>query len=361
MLIDIADFGRAGKSRAFKYTFTTSKGAYVSITNLGGAVIALGVPDKKGRIDNVVLGFDDVKQYINNPGFLGALIGPVGNRISGAKFKFKNKNYKFTPNENGVTLLHSVPFGFDRQLWEARVSADADKARLVLKHTFLNAETGFPGDLDVTVTYTFSEDNSLRIDYDAASDAPSFMSPTNHTYFNIAGTGAKRVPGVGRQTVQIFADSYTEVAEGCIPVKNAPVDGTPFDLRQGVKLSDGFKFEKDNEQMRLGAGYDHNFILSNETDLTGLRLAATVSDRISGRQMSVYTDMPAVQLYTANHLRRRNAAEGRWYGKRKALCLETQCTPDSIHHVGEPGFDVMTLDKDHPFHSATMYTFSVKK
>ena len=361
MKVEITPFGLFNRQQAFKYTFTTVKGASCAITNLGGAIISIRVPDKKGVIDNVVLGFDDVKQYAKNPGFLGALIGPAGNRISGAKFKFNNKNYAFTPNENGETLLHSVPFGFDRQLWDASVEACADKAVLTLKHFFANKETGFPGNLDVTVKYTFCEDNTLRIDYMAQSDAPSFLSPTNHTYFNIAGTGKKNVPGVGRQTVQIFADKYTEVKEGCIPVRNASVEGTPFDLRQGVKLSDGFQYEKDNRQMQLGSGYDHNYILSQQIDLTGLRPAAVVSDRISGREMRVYTDMPAVQLYTANHLRRYNAQEKRWYGKRKALCLETQCTPDSIHHVGEDGFDVMTLDRDHPFHSATVYAFGLMK
>ena len=149
--------------------------------------------------------------------------------------------------------------------------------------------------------------------------------------------------------------------EGCIPIDNAPVDGTPFDLRQGVKLADGFAFEKENEQMTLGSGYDHNFVLSGQIDLTGLRRAAVVTDRISGRVLSVYTDMPAMQLYTANHLRRYNAQEKRWYGKRKALCLETQCTPDSIHHAGEDGFDVMTVDKDRPFHSSTVYAFGIVK
>ena len=361
MKIEIVPFGSFHRQQAFKYTFTTSKGASCSLTNLGGAILSVRVPDKKGVIDNVVLGFDDIKQYAKNPGFLGALIGPVGNRISGAKFKFKNKTYKFEPNENGTTLLHSVPFGFDRQLWDAACEATGDKAILTLKHSFLNADTGFPGDLDVTVKYTFSEDNNLRIDYEALSDAPSFLSPTNHAYFNIAGTSKKNIPGVGRQTVTIFADKYTVVKDGCIPVRNDSVEGTPFDLRRGVKLSDGFAHEKENEQMLLGSGYDHNFILSEQIDLTGLRPAAVVSDRLSGREMRVYTDMPAIQFYTANHLRRYNPQEKRGYGKRKALCLETQCTPDSINHPGEEGFDVMTLDRDHPFHSATVYSFGLIK
>ena len=361
MRIEITPFGLFNRREAFKYTFTNNKGSSCSFTNLGGCITSIRMPDKKGNIDEVILGFDDIKQYAKNPGFLGALIGPVGNRISGAAFEFENKKYAFAPNENGTTLLHSVPFGFDRQLWDASVCADADRAQLVLRHSFLNAQTGFPGNIEACVTYTFFENDSLRIDYKATSDAPTFMSPTNHTYFNIAGTGKKRVPSVNRQTVQVYADKYTVVAPGCIPIKNESVEGTPFDLRQPVKLGDGFKYEKENEQMQLGSGYDHNFILSEQIDLTGLRRAATVSDRISGRVLDVYTDMPAMQLYTANHLRRYNASEKRWYGKRKALCLETQCTPDSIHHEGEEGFQVMKFDKEHHFSSSTVYSFGIIK
>ncbi|MBR5379815.1 MAG: galactose mutarotase [Clostridia bacterium] len=361
MKIKVTPFGRAYGKQAFKYEMTTDKGASCVITDLAGAVIAVRVPDKKGIVENVVLGFDDPKQYIKNPGYLGALIGPVGNRIAGASFKFEKKEYRFEPNEGGTTLLHSGDFGFHACVWDSEIQADAGKAVLTLKHVFLNRDTGFPGDLRVTVKYTFDEGNTLRIDYEAESDEPSFLSPTNHTYFNIAGLGSRRVPKVDRQTVQIFADRYTEVKDGSIPTKAAKVEGAPFDLRQPKKLADGFACEKENAQMILGAGYDHNYILSEPVDLTGLRPAARVCDRLSGRVMDVYTDMPCVQLYTANHLRRFNAQEKRGYGKRRALCLETQCAPDSIHHAGEDGFQLMKVEKDKPFRSSTVYAFSVKK
>ena len=360
MKIRVLPFGKAFGKQSFKYEMTTSKGASCTITDVSGAIVSIRVPDKKGNLDNVVLGFDDPKQYVNNGGFLGALIGPVGNRIAGAAFDFDGRHYAFKPNENGTTLLHCVPFGFHACVWDAEIEADADKAVLTLKHAFPESETGFPGNLDVTVTYTFTENNALKINYAATSDKPSFLSPTNHTYFNIAGTGRKNIPSVAHQTVQIFADRYTEVDGKCIPVGVASVEGTPFDLREPKKLADGFACEKDNKQMTIGAGYDHNFVLSEPIDLTGLRPCARVCDRLTGRVMNVYTDMPSVQLYTANHLKRYNAAEKRYYTARRALCLETQCAPDSVHHEGESGYDTWRLDADHPFSSTTVYEFTTK-
>ena len=359
MKLNVSYFGKAYKKHAFKYTFTAQNGASCTLTDLAGAVMSIRVPDKKGKLDDVVLGFGDIKQYIGNPGYLGALIGPVGNRIAGAKFEFNGKSYAFKGNE-GETLLHSGDFGFHTRVWDASAEIEGGKGILTLTQAFLESETGFPGNLCATVKYTFCEDMSLRIDYKIETDTPSFASPTNHTYFNIAGLGKKRIPSINRQTIEVFADKYTEVGEGCIPTGAADVSDTPFDLRQPVQLKNGLANEKLNAQMTIGAGYDHNFVLSKPIDLTGLRHAARVSDRISGRIMNVYTDMPSVQLYTANHLNRFNSDEGRRYTKRRALCLETQCAPDSIHHIGEEGFDAITFDKDKPFTSATVYAFSVK-
>lgn len=361
MKVKVRPFGKAFGKQAFRYLFTAENGAGCEITDLSGAIMHIYMPDKRGKLDDVALGFDDPRQYVKNPGYLGALIGPVGNRISGASFTFEGKNYRFTPNEGASTLLHSGDFGFHACVWDSECVLTDGAAQLILRHSFPNSETGFPGNLDVTVTYTFREDCSLKIEYAATSDAPSFMSPTNHTYFNLAGLSGKHIPRVDRQTVQIFADRYTEVGEGCIPVANIPVEGTPFDLRQPKKLKDGFALEKQNAQLGLGAGYDHNFVLSGDMDLMGLRRAAEVCDRLTGRVMNVYTDMPSVQLYTANHLRRYNPQQKRGYGKRQALCLETQCAPDSINRAGEDGFDVLRLDAEHPFKSSTVYVFSVKQ
>ena len=360
MKIQVRPFGKAYGKQAFKYTFITEKGASCTITDLSGAIMSVRVPDKHGVLDNVVLGFDDVKSYVHNAGFLGALIGPVGNRIEGAEFDFEGKHYSFAPNENGTTLLHCVPFGFHTCVWDAECGCDGEKGTLVLTHEFKEEETHWPGNIRAEITYSFTEAAALRIDYRMSSDKETFASPTNHTYFNIAGTSKKSIPSVGRQVIELFADRYTTVDEKCIPTGTAGVCGTPFDLRQGVKLSDGFAHEKEDAQMTIGAGYDHNYILSKPIDLTGLRHAARVTDRLTGRVMNVYTDMPCVQLYTANHLKRYNPAEKRFYGKRRALCLETQCAPDSIHHEGEEGFDVMKFGAGKTFTSSTVYEFQVK-
>ena len=359
MKLTVKDFGKFNGKTCLLYTMETPEGASVSVTDFAGAVTAIRVPDKKGVIDDVVPGFDDVKQYITNPGCLGALIGPVGNRVSGAEFTLNGVNYAFTPNE-GTTLLHCGKWGFNSVLWESYAEMDEREARVVLKHEFKQADTGFPGNLQVTVTYTFNSLNSFKIAYHVDSDAESFVSPTNHTYFNIAGLGGKHIPSIGRQTIQIFADNYTKVKAGCIPVGTEKVDGTPFDLREPVKIKDGLLNESTNEQMTIGAGYDHNFVLSGEADMTGLRHAATVEDARSGRIMKVYTDMPAVQFYSANHLKRYSKARHCYFNARDALCLETQSTPDSIHHEGEFGFNVAHVGPGKPFDSVTVYEFSVK-
>ena len=361
MQIRIEPFGQYSGKKVSLYTLKNASGAFVQITDLSGAVTHLEVPDKKGRLDNVVLGFNDAKYYAKNDGYLGALIGPVGNRIKGAAFDFDGKTYTFDANEKGITLLHSGSFGFHTRVWDAVCEADENKASLTLTQEFRNADTAFPGNIKATVVYTFNNENELKIRYTIESDEPTFVSPTNHAYFNLGGTGAKKLPSIERQKMEIFADHYTTVDENCIPTGTAKVDGTPFDLRKPVKIEDGHKNEETDTQMKYGAGYDHNFVLSGSIDPeTGLRLAARVTDDRTGRVMTVYTDMPAVQFYAGNMLSRYNAAEKRYYKKRQGLCLETQFTPDSIHHEGEEGFFSSRVTKDAPLVSETVYAFGVK-
>lgn len=361
MYIKVEPFGQAGGKKASLYTLKNASGAFVQITDFSGAIVRIDVPDKKGNLDNVVLGFKDVKNYVKNDGYLGALIGPVGNRISGAKFTFEGKEYAFEANENGTTLLHSGSFGFHTALWDAECEADENAARLTLKAEFPNEKTGFPGNLKATVVYTFDNENALTIDYKIESDSPSFASPTNHTYFNLGGMSGKKVPSIERQTMEIFADYFTRVDAACIPIENAKVDGTPFDLRCPVKIQDGHMHQETDEQMKNGSGYDHNFILTGEKcEKTGLRFAARVTDKKTGRVMKVYTDMPAVQFYAGNMLSRYNAAEKRYYKARQGLCLETQFTPDSINNAGAFGFDVVMITPDKPFTSTTKYVFDAK-
>ncbi|MBQ3080043.1 MAG: galactose mutarotase [Clostridia bacterium] len=361
MKIRVEPFGKIKSNLYQKYTLENASGAFVQITDYSGAIVALNVPDKKGKLDNVVLGFPSVRDYANNPGYLGALIGPVGNRINGAAFTFNGKDYAFEANENGTTLLHSGAFGFHTHGWDAVAEADENEAKLILTSEFKEAETLFPGNITACVTYTFNNANELKINYQISSDTPTFVSPTNHTYFNIAGLSAKRIPSIERQKIEIFADHYTTVDEKCIPTGTASVENTPFDLRKPVKIADGHANEETNEQMKIGSGYDHNFVLSGEIDPeTGLRLAARVTDQRTGRIMKVYTDMPSVQFYAGNHLNRFNSLEKRYYKPRHGLCLETQAAPDSIHREGEFGFDVAIVEPGKPFSSTTVYAFSAE-
>ena len=357
MKINVSPFGKAFGKSAFLFTLTTSKGASLSVTNAAGAITDIRMPDKKGKLESVALGFSDARQYAKNPGYLGALIGPVGNRIKNAEFDFGGKHYTFKPNE-GKTLLHSGDFGFHTRVWDASLECDESAAKVILTQRFEQKDTGFPGDLDAKVTYTLNELNEVRIDYEITSDAPTFVSPTNHTYFNLGGANGKKPPRNDRMKVRVFADRFTAIDEASIPVGVRPVEGTPLDLRDWTRLGD--RMDADDEQIKNGTGIDHNFILSSDRDLTGLRPAAEVFDPRSGRAMRVYTDMPSVQLYTGNFLSRRDGEKGVSYGKRRALCLETQCAPDSIHHPGEAGYDIATVDREHPFRSATVYAFSVK-
>lgn len=361
MKIHVEPFGAVKGAQCQLYTITNARGAQVKLTNYSGAIVGLTAPDKKGRLDNVVLGFDDLKSYVKNPGYLGALIGPIGNRISGAAFTFHGADYAFTPNEHGETLLHSGDFGFHAFAWDGECEVGADAARVIFTRDFPHEDTGFPGSLRAKVTYSFDDACELKIEYDIETDSPSFVSPTNHAYFNLGGTGAKSVPTVERQSIQIFADHFTRVDDKTISIAAAPVEGTPLDLRTPVKIADGLAYEHTDEQLICGSGYDHNFILAGEPDpKTGLRLAARVTDDRTGRVMSVYTDMPCVQFYAANHLNRWNAKERRYYKARRALCLETQFAPDSIHHPNEFGFQIREVTPESPFHSVTIYAFDVK-
>jgi len=361
MLIRVEPFGRIKNIACQKYTLMNPSGAYAQITNYSGAILSICVPDKKGRLDNVVLGFQDLKNYVSNDGYLGQLIGPIGNRIKNASFDFAGKHYAFDANENGTTLLHSGSFGFHTRAWDAVAEADEKEARLILTSEFKEEETGFPGNLKATVTYTFDLENRLKIHYHIESDAETVLSPTNHAYFNLGGMSAKHVPSIERQKMEIFANHFTAVDALCIPVGTRKVDGTPFDLRTPVKIEDGHAHQETDEQMAFGKGYDHNFVLSGEIcPETGLRHAARVTDDRTGRIMNVYTDMPCVQFYAGNMLSRYNAQEKRYYKQRRGLCLETQCAPDAVHHAGEFGFDTLTASPEKPFDSVTVYEFKTK-
>ena len=304
-----------------RYTMTNALGASVSILNYGGIIQAIRVPDAQGHLADVALGYADMKGYTENPGYLGALIGRVGNRIDGGRFALNGKDYQLACNENGVN-------------------------HLILSCQSADGEEGYPGALRVMVTYTFDDACTLTLHYEAATTADTPVNLTNHCYFNLAGEGSGTVLD---HEIQILADRFTVVNERLIPTgENRPVGGTPFDLRVSRRV--GEAIDADDEQIRLGGGYDHNFVLNGE----GMRTAAVV--RAAGRELTVETNMPCVQFYAGNMLDTPECGKcGHRYQKREGLCLETQYAPDSVNH---PEFPSTILHPGEKYDFTTAFKFS---
>ena len=335
------------------YVMTNASGASVEITNFGGIVRAINVPDKTGKIGNVVLGYPTVEGYTPLHGYLGALIGRVGNRIANGECELNGEKLTFFKNENNMTHLHGGEVGFDRKIWDATPVEGICEDNLILKYTSADGEEGYPGTLQVMVTYTWTDENELLIRYEAISDKDTLCSLTNHTYFNLAGEGSGSIEN---HIVEFNCDTFTVVDKYSIPTgEQRDVTGTPFDLREPTRLADGFAKQDGDEQMTFGQGYDHNFNI-NDFD-AGMRFAVDVTEPTTGRTMTVFTDMPAVQFYSGNMLESVNPGScGRKYGKREGFCLETQYAPDSINH---PNFLDSVLRAGEKYDYTTIYAFDV--
>ena len=355
MSIQKKPFGKLPDGRAADlYILTNASGASVEITNYGGILCAVNVPDRNGTLGNVVLGYADVSGYVPLVGHLGALIGRVANRIAGGKCILNGQELTLARNEGGITHLHGGNEGFDSKFWDATPLEGICEDSLILKYTSPDGEEGYPGNLRVMVTYTFTDDNELAIHYEAVSDRDTLCNLTNHAYFNLAGEGAGPVTD---HTIEIAADTFTVVDELSIPTGEIrSVAGTPLDLRTPIRLADGLRQIDSCEQMRFGNGYDHNFNI-NDPD-ADLRFAAEVTEPTTGRILQVFTDMPAVQLYTGNGLQGVHPGScGRVYGKREGFCLETQYAPDSIHH---PNFPDSVLRAGEKYDFITVFAFDAE-
>ena len=337
------------------YILKNDSGASVEITNFGGILRAVNVPDRNGKIGNVVLGYPSVEGYTPLTGYLGALIGRVGNRIANGSCEVNGQKLTLAKNEKGITHLHGGTVGFDRKIWEATPIEGICEDSLILKYTSPDGEEGYPGTLKVMVTYTFTDLNELMLHYEAVSDKDTLCNLTNHTYFNLAGEGSGKIYD---HKFEFNCDTFTVVDENCIPTgEQRDVTGTPFDLREPTRIGDGLDKTEQDEQMRFGSGYDHNFNI-NDADL-GLRLAVSVSDPASGRTMDVFTDMPAVQFYCGNHLNGVNPGScGRPYEPRDGFCLETQFPPDSINH---PEFPDSVLYAGEKYDYMTIFAFDAEE
>jgi aldose 1-epimerase len=320
-----------------------------SLTNYGGIVTSLVTPDRSGELADVMLGFDTLDEYLAGHPYFGAVVGRYGNRIAGGRFTLDDQSYDLARNNNG-NHLHGGYLGFDKALWSAQALSSAEGPCLRLHHVSPDGDQGYPGRLEVEVDYTLGHDNAIRIDYAATTDKPTPVNLTNHSYFNLAGPGGD----VLGHEVLINAGHFTPVDDGLIPTGEIRrVEGTPMDFRQPCTI--GSRIDEMDEQLQFGGGYDHNFVLN---DFDGhLSFAARVFESSTGRTMEVYTTEPGVQFYTANSLDGSLTGKGGVrYGRRCALCLETQHFPDSPN---KPQFPTTILRPGEEYRSTTLYRFSV--
>jgi len=349
--IDKKPFGKTSDGReVFLYTLKNQNGMEVVITNFGGDVVSMKAPDRDGKYADIALGFDTVADYEKQGPYFGALIGRYGNRLAGGKFTLDGKTYQ-VPTNDGPNALHGGKVGFDKRVWDAKESSDASGQHLHLHYLSKDGEEGFPGNLNADVTYTLDNKNELRIDYLATTDKDTVLNLTNHTYFNLKGQGEGDIL---EHQIMINADRFTPVDAHLIPTGELkPVEGTPFDLRKAVAI--GAHINDDNEQLKLGRGYDHNWVLN-----TGGKMAtaAKVVEPTTGRVLEVLTDQPGIQFYTGNFLDGTAKGKGKVYNYRNGFCLETQHFPDSPNH---PNFPTTELKPGQKFKSTTIYRFSTDK
>lgn len=339
-------FGKTAQgAEVYLYTIENKLGVKAEIMNYGGVIVSLYVPDKEGKMDDVVLGYDQFESYLEGSPFFGALIGRHANRIEGARFELNGKEYELLKND-GNNHLHGGAKGFDKVVWKV---LEHRPDTLKLFYRSVDGEEGYPGNLDVTVTYTLSDNNGLSIDYEAKSDADTVVNLTNHSYFNLSGHASGNI--IDHQ-VKINAEQFTVGNEECIPTGEIlDVSGTPMDFRDFKPLKPGLM--SDNHHILCGNGYDHNFVLK----VSGSKpeCCASVYDPASGRIMDVYTTKPGIQLYTGNNLNAEMIGKGGVpYQKWSGLCLETQYFPNGMRHKHFPS---PVLKAGEVYRYTTIYQF----
>lgn len=342
-------FGKTGQGASVDlYTLKNSSGMEVTVTNYGGIVTSLKAPDRNGKFADIVLGFDSLDGYLKQHPYFGAIVGRYGNRIAKGRFKLNGTEYKLATN-NGPNALHGGLKGFDKQLWNAKSGSSAEGAYLELTYLSKDGEEGYPGNLNVKVTYTLTDNNTLRIAYEATSDKDTVVNITNHSYFNLSGA-----PDILGHDMKLFASGFTPVDAGLIPTGEIrKVQGTPFDFTTPRKI--GERINADYDQIKLGGGYDHNFVLDGR--MGTLHQAAEVYEASTGRVLEVWTEEPGVQFYTGNFLDGTLSGKGRTYNKRAGFCLETQHFPDSPN---QPKFPSTVVKPGTPFRSSTEWRFKTR-
>jgi len=371
--ISKASWGMANGQAVDLYTLRNSHGMTVTITNYGGVVQSIRVPDRQGGTKNVALGFPTLADYVtdftNPPAggsgdtYFGAIIGRYANRIAGADFTLNGTNYPLgsgppcpatpVPN-NGTNLLHGGPNSYNTQVWSATTSTAANSVSLILTYTDPNCKNGFPGTVQNTVTYTLTQNNALGIAYKATTDAPTVVNFTNHTYFNLGGEGTGDIYG---EKLAINSDTFTPVDNNLIPTGFASVAGTPFDFRAMKLIGRDIRNASAplGNQLTIAHGYDHNWVLKG----SGNRLVSVAQDPSTGIALWTYTTEPGVQVYTGNFLvGDLVGTSGHAYRQGDAFTLETQHYPDSPHHQGDPQWPTVVLNPGQTFNSSTTYKFT---
>jgi len=330
-----------------EYTLTNAGGVFLKVITYGAIITELRVPDRDGKLGDIVLGFDHLEPYLTKSPYFGAVIGRVGNRIAGGKFVLGGKTYTLAVN-NGPNSLHGGIKGFDKVVWQAEPEIRSDGVAVVFHYTSMNGEEGYPGTLKVTMTYTLTNENELRFDYQATTDKDTPVNLTNHSYWNLAGRGS-----ILGQMLTLNAANFTPADDTLIPTgKIEPVAGTPMDFTKPKAIG------RDLGQLTgLPQGYDCNFVLDSGGG-NGLMPAARVYDPATGRVMDVLTDQPGVQFYTGNFLDGTLIGKyGVVYEQHDAICLETQHFPDSVNH---PNFPSTILHPGEIYKTTTVYRFSAR-
>jgi aldose 1-epimerase len=335
----------------FQYTLKNSSGVTVRILNYGATITELHVPDRDGKIEDVVLGYDSLQKYVDGTEYFGAIVGRYGNRIGKGQFQLDGKKYQLTIND-GENHLHGGILGFNKVLWDARAVEDSTDPSLELQYISPDGEEGYPGTVTLKVLYTLTEGNELRIDYEGTTDQPTILNPTHHSYFNLSGSFADTILD---HLLTIEADGMTPVDSGLIPTGEIiSVESTPMDFRSAAPI--GARINDPSEQLEFGKGYDHNWVLRGAAG--SVRTAAELYDPSSGRLMTVFTDQPGLQFYSGNFLDGTAVGkEGMVYRHRTGLCLEAQAFPDTPN---KPQFPSVTLRPGQVYRQTTIYKFSTR-
>lgn len=333
------------------FKMRNASGMEADITNYGGIITAIRTFDRDGKLEDVALGYDSLSGYLKAPSFFGALVGRYGNRIAQGKFKLDGKTYSLVKN-NGKNHLHGGTKGFDKVVWTPVSSSTPDSVSLKLTYLSKDMEEGYPGNLQVTVVYTLTNDNELKIYYEATTDKPTVINLTNHSYFNLTGNTKRDALG---HTLTLQASKFIPVDAGLIPTGEIKsVSGTPFDFLTPAVI--GARINDNDPQIRIGRGYDHCYVF--DKPLGSYAHVGTLSDPASGRQLDLFTSEPGTQVYSGNFLD--GSVTGKYntvYGQRYAICLETQHYPDSPN---QPAFPSVVLKPGETYRSRTTYQFSAK-